>query len=133
MRRVSLVSGRVSSARRTNRRCNMLLENHTALIYGAAGGVGSAIAHYFAQDGASVYLAGRTRATLEPVASSIGAQGGKAQVAPVDASDGAAVDAQVERIVQQAGRLDISCNVVGIDDVQGSPLTAIEPALFLQP
>jgi 3-oxoacyl-[acyl-carrier protein] reductase len=111
----------------------MLLENQTALIYGAAGAVGGAIAHAFAQDGASVYLAGRTRATLERVASSIGAHGGKAQVAPVDASDAAAVDAQIERIVQQAGRLDISCNVVGIDDVQGRALTAIEPALFLQP
>jgi len=111
----------------------MLLENKTAVIYGAAGAVGGAIAQAFARNGANVYLAGRTRATLERVAASIGARDGKVQVAPVDASDAAAVDDHVERIVQQAGRLDISCNVVGIDDVQGTALTDIEPLLFLQP
>src|SRR5690349_19470936 len=111
----------------------MLLENKTALIYGAGGAVGGAIAHAFARDGANVYLAGRTPATLERVAASIGARDGKVQVAPVDASDAAAVDEHVERIVQRAGRLDISCNVVGIEDVQGTALANIDPALFLQP
>lgn len=111
----------------------MLLENKTALIYGAAGALGGAIAHAFASDGANVYLAGRRRASLERVAISIERGGGKAQVAPVDASNAAAVDAHVDGVMQQAGRLDISCNVVGIDDVQGSALTALDPALFLQP
>jgi 3-oxoacyl-[acyl-carrier protein] reductase len=111
----------------------MLLENKTAVIYGAAGAVGGAIARAFAQDGATVYLAGRTRATLERVASSIAADGGKVHVTPVDASEAGAVGEHAERIVQQAGHLDISCNVVGIDDVQGTALVTLDPALFMQP
>jgi 3-oxoacyl-[acyl-carrier protein] reductase len=39
----------------------MLLENKNAIIYGAGGGIGGAVARTFAREGASVFLAGRTR------------------------------------------------------------------------
>ena len=39
----------------------MMLEDKTALIYGGGGAIGGAVAHAFADAGASVYLAGRTR------------------------------------------------------------------------
>lgn len=49
----------------------MLLENKNAIVYGAAGAIGGAVARAFARDGARVFLAGRTLATLEEVATDI--------------------------------------------------------------
>jgi 3-oxoacyl-[acyl-carrier protein] reductase len=46
----------------------MLLEQKTAVIYGAGGAIGGAVARAFAREGARVFLAGRTRAPLQAVA-----------------------------------------------------------------
>ena len=53
----------------------MLLEDKKAVVYGGAGSVGRAVAHAFAREGASVVLAGRTRATLDEVAREIAGSG----------------------------------------------------------
>ena len=45
----------------------MLLENKNAIVYGAAGAIGGAVARAYGRDGARVFLAGRTLATLEEV------------------------------------------------------------------
>ncbi|HZK52172.1 MAG TPA: SDR family NAD(P)-dependent oxidoreductase, partial [Actinomycetota bacterium] len=57
----------------------MLLENKNAVIYGAGGSVGSAVARAFAREGAKVFLAGRTLASLDDVAAEISAAGGEAE------------------------------------------------------
>jgi NAD(P)-dependent dehydrogenase (short-subunit alcohol dehydrogenase family) len=44
-----------------------LLENKNAIIYGAAGGIGREVARAFAREGATVFLAGRTRESLDGV------------------------------------------------------------------
>ena len=44
----------------------MLLENKNAIIYGAGGAVGGAVARALARDGAAVFLAGRTLAAAAP-------------------------------------------------------------------
>jgi 3-oxoacyl-[acyl-carrier protein] reductase len=49
----------------------MLLENKNAVIYGGGGAIGGAIARAFAQEGARVYLAGRTLTRLEEVAAAM--------------------------------------------------------------
>ena len=49
----------------------MLLENKNAVIYGAGGAIGSAVAHAFAREGARVFLAGRTLESFEEVAEGI--------------------------------------------------------------
>jgi 3-oxoacyl-[acyl-carrier protein] reductase len=49
-----------------------LLENNDAVIYGAGGSIGGAVAGEFARDGARVFLAGRTRGKQEAVAGSAG-------------------------------------------------------------
>jgi NADP-dependent 3-hydroxy acid dehydrogenase YdfG len=49
-----------------------LLTSKTAIIYGAGGSIGSAVARTFAAEGATVHLAGRTREPLERVAAEIG-------------------------------------------------------------
>ena len=83
--------------------------------------------------GARVHLAGRTPATLAVVADSIRADGGSAETALVDALDEAAVDAFTTRIAATAGSLDISFNLIGVDDVQGTPLAEMTLADFEQP
>ena len=90
----------------------MLLNGKTAVIYGGAGRIGSAVARAFAREGAQVHLAGRTQAKLDAVAGEIGAAG----TAVVDALDGAAVEARAEGI----GAIDISMNVISHGDVRSS-------------
>src|SRR6266446_3590317 len=50
----------------------------------AGGSIGSAVAKEFAAEGAEVFLAGRTRSNLEPVAKKITEAGGKAHAAVID-------------------------------------------------
>src|SRR5450759_4522740 len=73
----------------------MLLEHKVAIIYGAGGPVGWAVARAFAREGARVFLAGRTVATLDTVAGEIHSQGGFADTGVVDALDEQAVDEYV--------------------------------------
>ena len=70
----------------------MLLENKNAVIYGAGGAIGSAVAHAFAREGARVFLAGRTLESFEEVAEGIRSAGGVAETAQVDAIDETATD-----------------------------------------
>ena len=80
----------------------MLLDHKTAIVYGAGGAIGSAVARAYAREGAEVHLAGRTQATLEEVAQRIRRDGGNAQVAQVDVLDRAAVAQHAD--VVAAGR-----------------------------
>jgi 3-oxoacyl-[acyl-carrier protein] reductase len=69
----------------------MLLQGKKAIIYGGGGAIGGAAARTFAAEGATVFLAGRTLASLDRVAREIVAAGGKAETAQVDALDEGAV------------------------------------------
>jgi len=110
----------------------MLLENKVAVIYGAGGPIGGAVARAFAREGARVFLAGRTRARLDKVAHEIRSNGGVADTAVVDALDEQTVDEYVDAVVEQAGYIDISFNLISYGDVQ-EPLTEISVEDFLQP
>jgi NAD(P)-dependent dehydrogenase (short-subunit alcohol dehydrogenase family) len=110
----------------------MLLENRVAVIYGAGGPIGGAVARAFAREGAKVFLAGRTRAKLDKVAREIRSNGGAADTAVVDALDERSVDEYVDSLVRQTGQLDISFNLIGLGDVQ-KPLAEISVEDFLQP
>ena len=100
----------------------MLLEDKNAVIYGAGGAIGGAVAKDFAREGARVFLAGRTRDPLEVVASDIEAAGGSAEVAVLDALDEEAVDEHARAIVSEAGSIGVSFNLITRGDVQGIPL-----------
>ena len=100
----------------------MLLSGKNALIYGGAGAIGSTMARAFAGEGARVHLAGRTQATLDAVADDIRSSGGLAETARVDALDEAAVDAHVEDVAGRFGSVDVSFNLISVNDVQGTPL-----------
>lgn len=111
----------------------MLLEDKTAVIYGAAGGIGTGVARTFAAEGARVFLAGRTRETLEAVAGDITTAGGRAEVAVVDALDEAAVTAHADKVVAETGGIDLSFNLITRGDVQGIPLLDMAAADFTRP
>lgn len=111
----------------------MLLQNKNAVIYGAGGAVGSAVAHAFAREGARVFLAGRTLATLDDVASEIMQAGGAAKVAQVDAFDERSVNAHLDEVAAIAGSIDISFNAIGISPVMGSPLVDMAQEAFSRP
>ena len=64
-----------------------LLQGRTALVYGAGGPIGGAVARAFAEEGADVFLAGRTESRLQKVARDIREAGGSAETAVVDALD----------------------------------------------
>jgi 3-oxoacyl-[acyl-carrier protein] reductase len=100
----------------------MMLENKNAIIYGGGGAIGGAVARTFAREGARVFLAGRTQAKLEEVAEEICSAGGVAETARVDGLHEQAVDSFVDAVVEKAGRIDVSFNLVSYEDVQGTPL-----------
>jgi 3-oxoacyl-[acyl-carrier protein] reductase len=110
----------------------MLLEHKVAVIYGAGGSIGGAVARAFAGEGARVFLAGRTKSKLDTVAAEIRSNGGVADTAVVDALDELAVNTYVDAVAEQAGSIDISFNLISYGDVQ-EPLMEIEVEDFLQP
>ncbi|NDU72336.1 SDR family oxidoreductase [Actinomadura sp. DSM 109109] len=93
----------------------MLLDNKTAVIYGGGGNIGGAMARGFAAEGARVFLAGRTPAKLDAVAEEIRGAGGLAETARVDALDGDAVNGWVDSVVETAGSIDVSVNLISQD------------------
>jgi NAD(P)-dependent dehydrogenase (short-subunit alcohol dehydrogenase family) len=99
-----------------------LLHSKTAILYGAGGDLGGAVARTFAREGATVYLAGRTLEPLERVAADIAAEGGRAHVAVVDALDQRAVDEHADGVAAEAGGIDVSFNLISRGDVQGRPI-----------
>jgi NAD(P)-dependent dehydrogenase (short-subunit alcohol dehydrogenase family) len=110
----------------------MLLDHKTAIVYGASGAIGSAVARAYAREGAEVHLAGRTRATLDEVARLIQRDGGTAHVAQVDVLDRAAVARHADGVAGRGG-IDICFNATSNDDVQGTPLPAMPSGEFLRP
>jgi NAD(P)-dependent dehydrogenase (short-subunit alcohol dehydrogenase family) len=110
-----------------------LLKGKTAIIYGAAGRIGVGIAQTFAREGATVFLVGRTQATLQAVADAIAAGGGQAHVAVVDALDEQAVQQHAVAVVDQTGAIDVAFNLISRGDVQGTRLLDMDVEDFLHP
>src|SRR5712692_3095481 len=112
-----------------------LLSNKNAVIYGAGGAIGGAVARAFAREGATVFLTGRGLKEVESVADEIRAAGGKAEAAQVDALDEAAIDKHLSDMVAKAGRVDISFNAVSIPDAKilGVPLVKLDVEQFSLP
>jgi NAD(P)-dependent dehydrogenase (short-subunit alcohol dehydrogenase family) len=113
----------------------MLLQDKVAVIYGAGGAIGSAVARAFVREGARLFLIGRKLAPVEEVAKDIVAAGGSAEAAEVDALDEQAIDQHLQSVTDTAGHLDISVNAVGIPDatILGVPLVELELERFSLP
>ena len=95
----------------------MLLEDKVAVIYGAGGAIGGAVARAFADEGARVFRTGR-------------APGEDAAV--VDALDEQAVERHLQSVIDTAGRVDISFNAIGVPDAEilGVPLAELDVERF---
>jgi NAD(P)-dependent dehydrogenase (short-subunit alcohol dehydrogenase family) len=113
----------------------MRLVNKNAIVYGAGGAIGGAVARAFAREGARVVLTGRDRAAVEAAAKEIVADGGTAEAAQVDALDAAAVDAHAEDVVRRHGGIDISFNAIGLAQpgIQGTALVDLALDRFTAP
>ncbi|MBT2518178.1 SDR family oxidoreductase [Streptomyces sp. ISL-90] len=113
----------------------MMLENKVAVVYGAGGSIGGAVARAFAEEGAEVFLTGHLLAGVDAVAADIVAAGGSADAAQVDALDEVAVDEHLQSVIGRAGKVDVSFNAVGIPDagVVGVPLLEVDVERFLLP
>jgi 3-oxoacyl-[acyl-carrier protein] reductase len=92
----------------------MKLANKAALVTGAGGGLGSAIAKRLASEGASVLCTDLALARCQEVASEIVAAGGKAEAYQADVSDPAQCEAQVAETIRRYGTVDILVNSAGI-------------------
>ena len=90
-----------------------ILQDKHAVVFGAGGSIGAAVAKELAVEGAEVFLAGRSKANVEAATEQITASGGCAHAAVIDALDDAAVNAYVDDIVKQAGTIDVVFNAVG--------------------
>ena len=112
-----------------------MLTDKVAVIYGAGGGIGGAVARAFAAEGATVFLTGRHLAPVEGVAKDVLAVGGSAEAAEVDALDAQAVDEHLQSVIDKAGRVDVSFNAVGIPNAKilGVPLIELDAEQFSQP
>lgn len=111
----------------------MILQNKNAVIYGAGGSLGGAVARAFAAAGARVFLTGIRAASVQRVADEILAAGGRPAVAVVDAFDEQAVVRHLDSVVAAAGSVDISFNAVDIPLIQNIPLTEIPLEEFVRP
>jgi 3-oxoacyl-[acyl-carrier protein] reductase len=87
------------------------LTDRTALVTGATGGIGGAIARAFHRQGATVLVSGRQTEKLDKLAAELG---DRAQVLPCDLADRAAVAALVDAAIGKVGRLDILINNAGL-------------------
>jgi NAD(P)-dependent dehydrogenase (short-subunit alcohol dehydrogenase family) len=113
----------------------MMLKDKVAVIYGAGGAIGGAVARAFAREGAKLFLTGRRRAPVEAVAKDIVSAGGSAEAAEVDALDEQAVDKHLQSVIDKAGRVDVSFNALGISDpkILGVPLVELDVEQFSLP
>jgi 3-oxoacyl-[acyl-carrier protein] reductase len=90
------------------------LTGQIAVVTGAGRGIGRAIAHKFATEGADVVCVSRTVENSEKVAGELRAMGRKAWALAVDVSVSASVNSAVEKILAEAGKVDILVNNAGV-------------------
>jgi 3-oxoacyl-[acyl-carrier protein] reductase len=91
-----------------------LLANQVAVVTGAGRGIGRAIALRFAAEGADVVCVSRTARNSDKVADEVRGTGRKAWAHAVDVTDSKAVAVVAERIVADAGRVDVLVNNAGV-------------------
>ena len=87
-------------------------EGKVVIVTGAGSGIGRATAARFAEEGASVVLAGRTEAKLKDVAAWLSA--GRALVHVADVTDEAAVAALIDATLEKFGKIDVVANNAGL-------------------
>jgi 3-oxoacyl-[acyl-carrier protein] reductase len=111
----------------------MILKNKNAVLYGVSDSLGGAVAKALAGAGAKVFLTARKLAKATKIADEVRAAGGQADAQEVDAMDEGAVNRHADQVVKTAGTLDISFNLIGLEDRQGKPLIEMNLEDFVRP
>ena len=100
------------------------LSGRVAMITGGASGLGEAIAHGLAQQGAAVVLADRDADRLQKVSADLQQAGAQVSTVELDVTDRGGVDRAVTGVAEDQGCLDIlvnSAGVVALDPVEQLP------------
>ena len=92
----------------------MRLKNRIAIVTGAAGGIGEAIAHLFAQHGAGVMAADLNSVGVSETSKYISNKGGLAHSIEVDVSDVKSVENLLEQTIKIFKTVDILVNAAGV-------------------
>jgi NAD(P)-dependent dehydrogenase (short-subunit alcohol dehydrogenase family) len=100
-----------------------------ALVTGGTSGIGKATAKILAQKGATVIVSGRRASEGAQVAEEIRAAGGKGQFVRCDVRDEAAIQAMIEGIVSEYGRLDWAANCAAVS-LETKLLTDSDSGIF---
>ncbi|MDR3365157.1 MAG: SDR family oxidoreductase [Clostridiales Family XIII bacterium] len=107
------------------------LDGKTAVITGAAGGIGEVVAELFAKEGANIVATDMRAAAVQAVIDRIKASGGEGFAAPADITKYSDVEKAMDAAAAQYGGIDILCNIAGIAD-RFFTTTSIEEALWDQ-
>jgi 3-oxoacyl-[acyl-carrier protein] reductase len=111
----------------------MNLKNKNAVIYGAGGSLGGAVAKALAREGVRIFLTGRTLEPLQKLAEEIRVLGGTAEFNQVDAFNEESVKNNTQWIKQKGGSLDISFTAIDLQPVQNIPLVDMNTEDFVRP
>ena len=110
---------------------SLSLDGKVAIITGASQGLGHAMALKFAESGADVVAASRTKEKLEQTAEEVRALGRKCLVVPADVTQSAQVNAVVAAAVKEFGRIDVLVNNAGGgDEMLGARLEDITDEMW---
>jgi 3-hydroxybutyrate dehydrogenase len=93
------------------------LQNKVAIITGAASGIGKAIAHRFAAEGAKVVVADLALSAAEAAVSELNGHGPGAMAVAMDVTDEAQVEAGIDATIKAYGKIDILVSNAGIQIV----------------
>ena len=103
-------------------------EGQVALVTGASGGVGRAVASALARHGANVWLVARNRGRLAAVGNDITTEHGVAEVFPLDLARDTDIETLKEKLQQSSARVDVLVHCAGI--IARGPLATASPADF---
>jgi NAD(P)-dependent dehydrogenase (short-subunit alcohol dehydrogenase family) len=94
----------------------MKLEGQVAIVVGGARGIGEAIAHTFAQEGAGIVLVDleKMKPQLDAVVQNITDKGGKAMALAADCTDDRQVNRMVDETLRRWSKIDILVNSAGL-------------------
>ena len=106
----------------------MRLADQVALVTGASRGLGLAIAHALAAEGAAIACLARPGRELDEAVAALSAAGSPALAAPADVTKAAEVETAVRATVERWGRLDIV--VLNAGTWQGAPLAETSEATW---
>ena len=101
-------------------------EGRSAIVTGAARGIGAAIAKRLGAEGASVAVLDCDREGAEETTKMIAGEGGKAILVPTDVTEESSVESAVGATVKEFGKLDIFINNAGIVIMANAADTTIE-------